>query len=51
MDKVVTTSGAKARQRADTENRVLPYSEWHRTLDRSLLMVDVDYIEWRRRLI
>ncbi|MBV9673356.1 MAG: hypothetical protein JO076_11115 [Verrucomicrobia bacterium] len=47
LEKKLTASGAKAHQREDTENRILPYSLWHRTLDRSLLMLDVDFIEWR----
>jgi hypothetical protein len=45
----VTTSGAKAYQRPDTEWRIKPYSDWHRTLSKSLLMLDVDFIEWRIR--
>jgi len=49
LDKKLTDSGAKAYQRSDTENRILPYYNWHRTLDRTLLMVDVDSIEWRIR--
>ena len=49
MDKKWTRSGAKAYQRTDTEWRIKPYSDWHRTLDSSLLMVDVDFIEWRFR--
>jgi len=47
MDKKITGSGAKAYQRSDTEWRLKPYSDWHRTLDRRLLMADVDFIEWR----
>src|SRR5436305_5021451 len=49
LEKKLTDSGAKAHQREDTENRILPYSRWHRTLDISLLMLDVDFIEWRMR--
>ncbi len=49
LEKKLTYSGAKAHQRGDIENRILPYSLWHRTLDRSLLMLDVDFIEWRFR--
>ena len=49
MEKKLTDSGAKAYQRSDTENRVQQYSDWHRTLNRSLLMLDVDFIEWRFR--
>ncbi len=49
LEKKFTESGAKAHQRKDTENRVLPYSLWHRTLDSSLIMLDVDFIEWRFR--
>ncbi len=49
MEKRITDSGAKAYQRTDTEWRIKPYSDWHRTLDRSLLMVDIDFIEWRYR--
>ena len=44
-----TKSGSKAYQRSDTEWRIKPYSDWHRTLDRRLLMLDVDFIEWRYR--
>jgi hypothetical protein len=47
LEKKLTASGAKAHQRNDTEHRLRPYSDWHRTLDRALLMLDVDYIEWR----
>jgi hypothetical protein len=47
MEKKITDSGAKAYQREDTEWRAKPYSDWHRTLDKSLLMTDVDFIEWR----
>jgi hypothetical protein len=49
MEKKLTGSGAKAYQRMDTENRIKPYSDWHRTLDRRLYMADVDFIEWRYR--
>ncbi|HEX3643381.1 MAG TPA: hypothetical protein VHV10_19010 [Ktedonobacteraceae bacterium] len=49
LEKRLTSSGAKAHQRRDIENRILPYSLWHRTLDRSLLMLDVDFIKWRFR--
>ena len=49
MKRKRTKSGAKAHQRSDTERRVQPYSEWHRTLDKRLLMLDVDFIEWRFR--
>lgn len=47
IEKKLTPSGAKAVQRNDDEWRAKPYSEWHRTLDKSLLALDVDYIEWR----
>ncbi len=47
MQKKLTDSGAKAHQRIDTEYRIQQYSDWHRTLDKSLLMLDVDFIEWR----
>jgi hypothetical protein len=49
MNKTTTRSGGKAYQRTDTENRALAYSNFHRTLDRSLLATDVDFIEWRYR--
>jgi hypothetical protein len=49
MEKKVTSSGAKAYQRNDAEWRIQPYSDWHRTLPSRLLMVDVDFIEWRYR--
>lgn len=49
MEKKLTGSGAKAHQRTDVEWRSQPYSDWHRTLDRSLFMLDVDFIEWRFR--
>jgi len=49
LEKKVTESGAKAHQRNDTEWRIQPYSDWHRTLDKRLLMLDVDFIEWRFR--
>lgn len=47
MKKDKTSSGSKAHQRSDTERRIQPYSEWHRSLDRSLYATDVDFIEWR----
>lgn len=47
MEKKLTATGAKAYQRADAEWRSKPYSDWHRTLSKDLLMVDVDFIEWR----
>lgn len=43
-EKGLMESGAKGRQ---TEKVSTPYSSWHRTLDKSLLMLDVDSIEWR----
>lgn len=46
MKKKLTESGAKAYQRNDNENRIKQYSDWHRTLDKDLLMLDVDFIEW-----
>ena len=49
MRKTTTSSGAKAYQRTDTEWRIKPYSDWHRTLSKDLLMLDVDFIEWRYR--
>jgi tryptophan 2,3-dioxygenase len=49
MHKKTTSTGAKAYQRADTEWRIKPYSDWHRTLSKKLLMLDVDFIEWRYR--
>lgn len=49
MRKKRTDSGAKAYQRSDSEWRAKPYSDWHRTLNRRLLMSDVDFIEWRYR--
>jgi len=49
MDKKVTDSGSKAHQREDSEWRAKQYSDWHRTLDKALMMMDVDYIEWRFR--
>jgi hypothetical protein len=49
MEKKITVSGAKAYQRADAEWRIKPYSDWHRTLSSKLLMLDVDYVEWRYR--
>lgn len=49
MHKKRTGSGAKAYQRSDSEWRAKPYSDWHRTLERRLLMTDVDFIEWRYR--
>jgi len=47
MEKKRTETGAKAYQRTDAEWRIKPYSDWHRTLSKDLLMVDVDFIEWR----
>lgn len=48
--KARTASGAKAHQRqGDTEDRSLPYREWHRTLSSRCVATDVDLIEWRVR--
>ncbi len=48
LEKKITESGAKAYQRGtDSEWRIKPYSDWHRTLDKSLLMTDIDFVEWR----
>ena len=47
--KKLSDYSSKAYQRTDTECRIKPYSDWHRTLDKSLLMLDVDFIEWRYR--
>lgn len=49
MNKKVTETGAKAYQRIDAEWRIKPYSDWHRTLSKNLLMLDIDFIEWRFR--
>ena len=50
LEKKLTESGAKAYQRGeDSEWRIKPYSDWHRTLDKSLVMLDIDFIEWRFR--
>lgn len=46
MEKERTDSGSKAYQRDDEENREAEYMDWHRTLDSSLYMTDVDSIEW-----
>lgn len=46
MEKKLTDSGAKAYQISDTEYRIKQYSDWHRTLDRNLRMIYVDFIEW-----
>jgi hypothetical protein len=45
--KLYTNSYSKSRQRTDNEDRSIAYSNFHRTLDKSLLTTDVDYIEWR----
>jgi hypothetical protein len=45
MDKQLTSTGAKAHQRSDSEWHSQPYSDWHRTLPRWLWMTDVDFIE------
>lgn len=47
MDKKVTETGSKAYQRTDAEWRIKPYSDWHRTLSKKLLMLDIDFVEWR----
>jgi len=39
LKRKITESGAKAHQRADLELRIQPYSDWHRTLDKHLLMI------------
>lgn len=47
MEKQKTSSGAKAYQRADREDRSLEYRSYHRTLASDLLASDVDLVEWR----
>lgn len=47
--KRLSSSGGKAHQRADTEDRSAKYRRWHRTLDRKYYASDVDLIEWRSR--
>jgi hypothetical protein len=47
VEKKRTGTGAKAYQRNDAEWRIKPYSDWHRTLSKDLLMLDIDFIEWR----
>jgi hypothetical protein len=45
--KLDTTSGAKAYQRQDAEDRALEFRSFHRTLNRRLCASDVDLVEWR----
>jgi hypothetical protein len=48
MEKIYTDNGTKAYQRgSDYEDRSKAYKDWHRTLDRSLIMLDIDSIEYR----
>lgn len=45
-DKKLET-GVRARQTDDVDLIARNYSDWHRTLDRSLIALDVDFVEWR----
>ncbi len=48
VEKTYTKNGTKAYQRGnDIEDRGKDYKNWHRTLDKSLLMLDIDSIEYR----
>lgn len=47
MERKASSSGAKAQQRTDNEDRSLAYRQWHRTLGPELICSDVDQIEWR----
>lgn len=49
MRKKYAGSGAKDYQRSDYEDRAQEYRLWHRQLDRRLIMLDVDAIEWRMK--
>lgn len=49
MIKETTTSGSKAYQRKDSEDRARPYRDWHRNLGAQYACSDVDSIEWRWR--
>lgn len=49
IEKKLNESGVKAYQRSDLENRVKPYFDFHRTLDRSLTAQDVDNVEYSIR--
>src|SRR5579859_4147891 len=48
MEKRLTESGAKALQRDDNDlkDRMRPFRDWHRTLDRSWTYLDADGIGW-----
>lgn len=47
--KEITSSGSKAYQRNDKEDRGAEYRLWHRTLAPSCVAFDVDFIEWRKK--
>lgn len=49
MEKLLNPSGSKDYQRDDKEDRAAEYRLWHRTLSRSCIASDVDFIEWRKR--
>lgn len=48
MLKEIASSGSKAYQRKDKEDRGAEYRLWHRTLAPFCVAFDVDFIEWRK---
>jgi hypothetical protein len=47
LAKLLNTQGQKAYQRADREDRSLPYRDWVRTIDADGFFIDIDFIKWR----
>jgi hypothetical protein len=47
MDKLLTETGQKARQRDDNEDRSLSYRDWLRTVETNGFFIDIDLVKWR----
>lgn len=47
MEKVLNSSGQKARQRTDKEDRTMPYRDWLRTINGNGFFFDIDMFKCR----
>ena len=47
LQKVYNSSGQKAYQRTDNEDRSLPYRNWLRTVSTNGFFIDIDFIKWK----
>lgn len=47
MDKILTETGQKARQRTDNEDRSLGYRDWLRTVQTNGFFIDIDLVKFR----